>query len=72
MSERWEGVWKKREESEGEGAGLYGLRSTTKGKSGAAKLYSEKEENGSALHGRAADNQSNKVSSKNTVTSLAC
>lgn len=38
---------KKKEESEGEGAGLYGLRSTTKEKSGAPKLYSVEEENGS-------------------------
>lgn len=36
-----------KKESEGEGAGLYGLRSTTKEKSGAPKLYSVEEENGS-------------------------
>lgn len=34
-----------KKESEGEGAGLYGLRSTTKEKSGAPKLYSVEEEN---------------------------
>lgn len=37
---------KKKKESEGEGAGLYELCSTTKEKSGAPKLYSAEEENG--------------------------
>lgn len=44
------GGWvEKKKESEGEGAGLYGLRSTTKEKSGAPKLYSAEEVNGSRL-----------------------
>lgn len=46
-TERELGGWvEKKRKSEGEGAGLYGLRSTTKEKSGAPKLYSQKEEEG--------------------------